>query len=58
LLNQRPIQRDLFEKPQKQPSGWGGVGGAALGGLAGFLSPIPGGALKGASLGYNIGSGF
>jgi len=58
LLQQRPYQRDLFEKPQKQSSGWGGAIGAGLGGLAGFLSPMPGGLLKGAQLGQSIGSAF
>jgi hypothetical protein len=60
LLGQRPQDRFLAQKPQRDQSssGWGGLIGAGLGGLAGFLSPVPGGALKGASLGYNVGSGF
>lgn len=46
LLNQRPYERDLFEKPEKKPSGWqnfaagalpivGAAGGAFFGGPAG-----------------------
>lgn len=60
LLGQRPYEKFLFEKQQKPggSGGWGGLAGAGLGGLAGFLSPIPGGTLKGAKLGYGIGSAF
>ncbi len=59
LLGQRPYQRDLFEKQEKQGFNWGGLGGGLLGGAAGFFSGggIPG-ALSGASSGYNAGSKF
>lgn len=60
ILGQRPYETDLFEKPQKQPSGWGGLAGAGVGAVGGFFAGggNPATALKGASLGYNIGSGF
>ena len=58
LLGQRPYERDLFEKPQQQSSGWGGAIGAGLGGLGGFAIGGPAGALGGAKLGYKVGSGF
>ena len=58
LLGQRPQEQFLIQKGQKQPSGWGGLGGAALGGLAGFALGGPGGALTGSQLGYGVGSAF
>lgn len=58
LLGQRPYDRFLAPKQEKESSGWGGAIGAGLGGLAGFLSPVPGGAMMGARLGYGIGSAF
>jgi len=60
LLGQRPQEQFLYEKRQKQggSGGWGALGGATLGGLAGFGLGGPGGALKGAGLGYGIGSSF
>ena len=59
LLGNRPYERDLFEKPQKNnSSGWGGLIGAGVGGLGGFLAGGPSGALAGSQLGYGIGSGF
>lgn len=58
LLGRRPTERGYAQKPEKQSSGWGGAIGSALGSLAGFLSPEPGGMLKGAKLGYGIGSSF
>lgn len=57
LLNQRPNENFLVQKQKKEGIDWGGIGGAALGGLAGFLSPMPGGLMAGASMGYGIGSG-
>lgn len=58
LLGQKPY--GFYQKPQKQGSGWGSIGGAALGGLGGLLAgggnPMMG--LQGANLGYGIGSGF
>ncbi len=59
LLGNRPYERDLFEKPQKNnSSGWGGLIGAGLGGIGGFLAGGPSGALAGSKLGHGIGSAF
>lgn len=58
LLGQRPQEQFLMKKGEKQPSGWGGIGGAALGGLGGFALGGPSGGLTGARLGYNVGSAF
>lgn len=61
LLQQQPYDQYLVEKPQKQnkSSGWGSAIGAGLGGLGGFFAGGgPAGALKGAQLGYGIGSSF
>ncbi len=58
LLNQRPYDQFAVRNQPKGSSGFGGVIGAGLGGLAGFLSPMPGGLLAGANLGYGIGSAF
>lgn len=57
LLGQRPFQRTLIPKQQKE-SGLGGLLGAGIGGLGGFFAGGPGGALAGAQLGYGIGSSF
>lgn len=57
LLNQRPYERDLFQKPQKQEKGalggWGGVVGAVGGGAAGFFGSggNPAAAYAGAKVG-------
>lgn len=58
LLNQRPYERTLAPKQQKESSGWGGLIGAGLGGVGGFFAGGPMGALKGAQLGYGVGSAF
>jgi len=60
LLNQRPYERSLIDKKQKESGlgGWGSIGGGLLGGAAGFALGGPGGAFQGASLGAGIGSGF
>jgi len=61
LLNQRPYERFLNEKRQKDSSsssGWGGLIGAGLGGVGGFLAGGPAGALAGAGLGQKVGSSF
>lgn len=58
LLNRRPQEKDLVEKQQKQPSGWGGIAGAGLGAAGGFFLGGPAGALQGAQLGYGVGSSF
>lgn len=43
LLNQRPVDRALFQKPQKQEKkalgGWGSVAGGVLGGIGGSFVP-------------------
>lgn len=57
LLNMRPYDRQLYEKPQKQGFDWGGLAGAGIGGVGGFFAGGPMGAITGASLGYGIGSG-
>jgi hypothetical protein len=60
LLGVRPYETDLFEKQQKQrtPSGVPGLIGAGVGAAGGFFAGGPGGALKGAQLGFNVGNGF
>jgi len=59
LMNQRPYERFLEQKPEKQKSsGWGGLIGAGLGGVGGFFAGGPMGAMAGASLGHKVGSGF
>lgn len=57
LLGQRPYDQFLVERQQKQ-SGLGGFIGAGVGGVGGFFAGGPMGALKGAQLGYGIGSAF
>lgn len=57
LLNQHPYDTNLYQKQPKQ-GGWGGLIGAGIGGIGGFFAGGPAGALKGAGLGYNIGSSF
>ncbi len=56
LLQQKPYEQFLVEKQQK--GGWGGAAGAAVGGLGGFALGGPAGALKGAQVGYGVGSAF
>lgn len=57
LLGQKPYENYLVEKQQKN-NPWATVGGTALGAGAGFFMGGPAGAMKGASLGYNVGSKF
>lgn len=57
LLGQKPYERFLAEKQQKN-SGWGGALGALGGGALGFFAGGPAGALQGAQLGYGVGSSF
>ena len=58
LLNQRPYERDLFQKPPEQPGkNWGGLIGAGVGGAVGLLGG-PFGALQGANFGHQIGQAF
>jgi hypothetical protein len=60
LLGQRPQEKFLVKKQQKQGTDWGGLGGAALGGVGGFFAGggNPMTAMAGANAGYNIGSGI
>lgn len=55
LLGQQPY--GLVEKQQKS-NPWATVGGTALGAGSGFFFGGPTGALKGANIGYNVGSKF
>jgi hypothetical protein len=56
LMGQRPYA--LQERQQKQQSGWGGLFGAGIGGLAGLTTRNPYWALQSAKLGYDVGSAF
>lgn len=56
LMGQSPYA--MINKRQKQPSGWGGLVGAGIGGLGGFAMGGPSMGLQGAQLGYGIGSSF
>lgn len=61
LLGQRPYEKFLSQKPQKQSSALGGFGGALGsigGGALGFALGGPGGAISGASLGGRALSGI
>ena len=59
LLGERPYSQYLLPKPDKSVlGGFGGALGAALGGAGGFALGGPGGALKGAQLGFGVGSSF
>jgi len=64
LLNQRPYERDLFQKPQKQDKGalggWGPTLGAIGGGAAGFFGSggNPAAAYSGAKFGSGVLSGL
>lgn len=58
LMGQRPYERQLYNKQQKQSSGWGGLIGAGVGGVGGFMLGGPMGAMQGAQLGYGVGSAF
>lgn len=56
LLNKKPFDRFLVEKPQK--NNWNSLIGAGIGGLGGFALGGPTGAMQGAQLGYGVGSAF
>ncbi len=61
LMNEQPYDVDLVEKKEKKKGfNWGGLGGAAIGGVGGFFAgggnPLT--AIQGAGAGYNIGSKF
>lgn len=62
LLGQRPTEKFIFDKSGKNKpmlGGWGGAIGGGLGGIGGLLAGGgPAGALKGATLGYQLGQGF
>lgn len=60
LMGQRPKERSLVQQPQEESSGWGGMFGAGVGAIGGLAvsGGNPGVALKGAQLGYSVGSGF
>lgn len=58
ILNQRPYERFLNEKPQKESKGWGGIAGAGIGGLGGLAFGGPLAGMAGATVGYNVGSKF
>jgi hypothetical protein len=53
---QNPYQ--LYEKQQKQSSGWGSLAGTVLGSAAGFAFGGPAGAFTGAKIGQSAGSAF
>ena len=56
MLNQRPYERSLQEKPEKKSSGWGSIAGGLIGGIgAPFLGIDP---MTGASAGSAIGGMF
>lgn len=55
LLNKRPYERSLVEKPEEKPSKWGGLIGAGVGGAAGYFAGDP---LTGAKIGYDFGKQF
>lgn len=58
FLGQRPYERDLFKQQEEEKSPWGSLIGTGLGAAGGFFAGGPMGALKGAQLGYGIGSQF
>lgn len=62
LLQQRPYEMVGRERkhhgPNAQKTNWGGLIGAGVGGIGGFLAGGPMGAATGASAGYGIGSGI
>ena len=55
LLGQRPYDRLVEKKEEKQPSGWGSIAGGVLGGAAGAFFGMP---VQGAMAGSAIGSQF
>lgn len=60
MLNQRPEDRQLFEKPQKPQNSWlnsfgSGVGHAIPGAIQGFLAGGPAGAAVGGASGFASG---
>lgn len=57
LLGQRPYDRFLVEKQQKQGTNWGGLAGGIVGGAVG-LAGGPIGAIQGANFGSQVGQAF
>lgn len=57
VLSQKPYERFLVEKQQKQGTNWGGLVGAVGGGLVG-LAGGPFGAIAGAQAGHAVGEAF
>lgn len=55
LLNQRPYERFLQEKPEKKSSGWGSLTGGLIGGVGGAFFGQP---VLGAQVGSAVGSFF
>lgn len=55
LLDKRPYERSLQQKPEKQPSGWGNIAGGVLGGVGGAFFGMP---VEGAMVGSQVGSMF
>lgn len=55
LLGQRPYERFMTQKEQKQPSGWGSIGGGILGGIGGAFFGMP---VQGAMADSALGSQF
>jgi len=58
LMNEQPYENGLIQKEQKQGFDWGGLAGAGIGAVGGFLAGGPMGAFTGASIGHGIGSGI
>lgn len=58
LMGQKPFERTLSGKKEKEGTNWGGLAGAGVGAAGGFFAGGPAGAFTGANAGYNIGSNF
>jgi len=55
LMGQRPYERTLMQKPEKEPSGWGSLLGGVAGGVGGAFFGQP---VLGAQLGSTLGGMF
>lgn len=58
LMNEKPFERIISGKKEKEGTNWGGLAGAGVGAVGGFFAGGPAGAFTGANAGYNIGSNF
>ena len=58
LMNEKPYERIISGKKEKESTNWGGLAGAGVGAVGGFFAGGPAGAFTGAYAGYNIGSNF